>query len=172
MYHAIIRGSPRRLDRRGIAMIMLMNKFTRLLLMIFLLFAADGSRSTAMQSGQTKKTGADLRDQGLIARGKYIVEGVAMCERCHTRRDERGNPDRMHWLQGGPVQTEPTYSSPTWALTEPRIAGSPPGTDSEFITLLTTGVSRTGRPPNPPMPPFRLTRGDAEAVLAYLKSLR
>jgi hypothetical protein len=26
-------------------------------------------------------------------------------------------------------------------------------------------------PPNPPMPPFRMTRADAEAVLAYLKTL-
>ena len=151
-----------------------MNKLTRLPLMIALLFAADSSQSTTAQVRQTKnpKGGADLRDQGLIERGKYIVESVAMCERCHTQRDERGNPDRTHWLQGGPVQTQPTYRAPNWAQTEPRIARSPPGTDAEFVTLLTTGISRTGRPPDPPMPPFRMTRGDAEAVLAYLKSLR
>jgi hypothetical protein len=35
-----------------------------------------------------------------------------------------------------------------------------------------TGISRTGRPPRPPMPQFRLTRPDAEAVLAYLKSIK
>jgi mono/diheme cytochrome c family protein len=151
-----------------------MNKITRLSLMAFLLFAADASQPAKAQVRQAKKTREDtgVRDQGLIERGKYIVEGVAMCERCHTRRDAHGNPDRMNWLQGGPVQTEPTYPAPTWAIREPRIAGSPPGTDAEFITLLTTGISRTGRPPNPPMPPFRMTRGDAEAVLAYLKSLR
>ena len=95
-----------------------------------------------------------------------------MCERCHTPRDGNGNPDRENWLMGGPVQTEPTYAAPNWAQTEPRIAGSPPGTDAEFIRLLTTGISRTGRPPDLPMPPFRMTRADAEAVLAYLKSLR
>jgi mono/diheme cytochrome c family protein len=108
----------------------------------------------------------------VVQRGKYIVENVAMCERCHTQRDENGNPDRDHWLMGGPTQTRATYSAPNWAVVEPRLAGAPPGTDAEFIKLLTTGISRTGRPPNPPMPQFRMTREDAEAVLAYLKSFR
>lgn len=106
-----------------------------------------------------------------IERGRYIVENVAMCELCHTPRDEHGNPDRGRWLMGGPTQLRPAYPAPTWTLTEPRIGGGPPGTDADFIKLLTTGIARTGRPPNPPMPPFRMTRADAEAVLAYLKSL-
>jgi hypothetical protein len=125
------------------------------------------------QARQSKRIGesSDVSNQRLIERGKYIVEGVAMCERCHTQRDENGKPDREHWLHGGPTQTRSTYASPNWAIVEPRIAGAPPGTDAEFINLLTTGISRTGKPPNPPMPPFRMTREDAEAVLAYLKSL-
>jgi len=53
----------------------------------------------------------------------------------------------------------------------PRIAGSPPDTNEDFIRLMTTGIARTGKPPNPPRPDFRMTRADAEAVLAYLKSL-
>ena|SRR5579862_2838165 len=121
---------------------------------------------TALAQGQGKKSNQDQ-----VARGKYIVESVAMCEQCHTARDPNGNPDREHWLMGGPAQLRPSYSSPDWALVEPRLAGRPPGTDQEFIRLLTTGISRNGRPPNPPMPPFRMTRDDAEAVLAYLKSL-
>jgi len=44
-------------------------------------------------------------------------------------------------------------------------------TDDEIVRLLMTGISRTGKPPRPPMPQFRMTRGDAEAVLTYLKSL-
>ncbi len=119
------------------------------------------------QGDQTKKA-----NQNLVERGKYIVEGVAMCELCHTQRDEHGDPDRANWLMGGPAQLRPAYSDPNWAQREPRIAGTPPGTDAEFIKLLTTGISRTGRPPNPPMPPFRMSREDAQAVLAYLKTLR
>jgi mono/diheme cytochrome c family protein len=141
-----------------------MKKLIRLSLIPILAFAA-GSFSANAQNKPAKGR------QDLVERGKYIVENVAMCERCHTQRDEHGNPDRTDWLMGGPTQTRPTYSASGWALVEPRLAGSPPGTDEQFIRLLTTGISRTGRPPNQPMPPFRMTRDDAEAVLAYLKSL-
>lgn len=44
-------------------------------------------------------------------------------------------------------------------------------TDEQEIRLLTTGITRNGTPPRPPMPPFRLTREDAAAVVAYLRSL-
>jgi mono/diheme cytochrome c family protein len=123
------------------------------------------------QSKGSAKAGGDPASSALVERGRYIVENVAMCEQCHTRRDENGNPERSLWLMGGPAQLRPSYPSPYWALVEPRIAGRPPGTDADFIKLLTTGISRTGSPPNPPMPPFRMTRADAEAVLAYLKTL-
>jgi len=72
---------------------------------------------------------------------------------------------------GGALKWRPMYSDPAWATTAPRIAGQPPGTDDEVIKLLTTGIWKTGSPPNPPMPQFRMNRQDAEAVLAYLKSL-
>jgi len=152
-----------------------MNKLTKLSLTGLLLLAWTASQSTKAQEKPAKKTAestTNLRNPALIERGKYIVESVAMCERCHTPRDENGNPERSNWLKGGPVQLKQTYPTPTWAEREPRIAGVPPGTDEQFITLLTTGISRTGAPPNLPMPPFRMTRQDAEAVLAYLKSLR
>jgi mono/diheme cytochrome c family protein len=136
-----------------------MTKLTR----IFLLSLVG----LAFGLAQSKQTGVQTQ----VERGKYIVESVAMCEQCHTRRDDNGNPERSLWLMGGPAQMRPSYPSPNWALVEPRIAGRPPGTDADFIKLLTTGISRTGSPPNPPMPPFRMTRPDAEAVLAYLKSL-
>lgn len=117
------------------------------------------------------KGGAESGGGSAIERGRYIVENVAMCELCHTPRTEGGEPDKGHWLGGGPTQLRPAYPSPYWTQIEPRIAGRPPGTDADFIKLLTTGIARTGSPPNPPMPPFRMTRADAEAVLAYLKSL-
>lgn len=131
--------------------------------------SAQDKAGTAKAGGATAAGGAGGQSQ--LERGKYIVENVAMCELCHTPRNENGVPDRVHWLMGGPAQLRPAYPSPDWAVVEPRLAGRPPGTDADFIKLLTTGIARTGRPPNPPMPPFRMTRADAEAVLAYLKSL-
>jgi mono/diheme cytochrome c family protein len=40
-----------------------------------------------------------------------------------------------------------------------------------MITLLTTEIWTTGKPLRSPMPEFHMTRADAEAVLAYLKSI-
>jgi mono/diheme cytochrome c family protein len=137
----------------------------------FLLFFLGLAVGLFAAAAQVKPSGNTAGNQTQVERGRYIVENVAMCELCHTPRDEHGNPDKGRWLQGGPAQLRPSYPSPYWALVEPKIGGGPPGTDADFIKLLTTGISRTGSPPNPPMPPFRMTRADAEAVLAYLKSL-
>ena len=114
---------------------------------------------------------ADSRGQtAQIAHGKYIVD-LAHCELCHTPRDEQGNPEEGRQLMGGPLQIRPAYPN-HWAAVTPRLAGQPPGTDAEVVKLLTTGIWKTGAPPSPPMPQFHMTQADAEAVLAYLKSIK
>src|SRR5215475_15382421 len=107
-----------------------------------------------------------------LKRGQYLVEDVAMCWTCHTPRTEDGQPDRSRWLMGGPVPFRPATPNAEWAEIAPRLAGLPPGTDEQFITLMTTGIARTGRPARAPMPAVRLTRQDAVRVLAYLKSVK
>ena len=106
-----------------------------------------------------------------IDRGKYIVEDVAVCSQCHTPRDSQGGLDRNKWLEGAPLWLNPAQPTANWPLQAPRIAGDPPGTDAEMIKLLTTGVWRDGNPLRPPMPQFRMSVQDAQAVVAYLKSL-
>jgi mono/diheme cytochrome c family protein len=106
-----------------------------------------------------------------VARGRYIVEDVAMCGRCHSPVDMHGNRDTTHWLQGGAVGISPTVATDNWAIVAPRIGGAPPGTDEQFVHLLMTGESRRGLHLRQPMPQFRMSQADAEAVLAYLKSL-
>ena len=106
-----------------------------------------------------------------VARGKYLVEGVAMCGQCHTPRDSNGNPDRTRWLQGAPVPYLPAKPDMAWPINAPRIGGTPPAADAAMIELLTTGTWADGNRLRLPMPQFRMDRGDAEAVVAYLKSL-
>jgi len=109
---------------------------------------------------------------GAVARGEYIVERVAMCGQCHTPRDPDGSPERGRWLQGAPVPWQPTKPDSNWPISAPRIGRTPlPASDEDIIKLLTTGVWTTGNQLRPPMPQFRMDRGDAEAVVAYLKSL-
>lgn len=110
-------------------------------------------------------------DPGAVSRGKYIVEDVAMCGNCHTPRLPDGEPDRSRTLVGGPVPYLPARPVPDWPILVPRIGGLPPASDAAMITLLTTGIWTTGRPLRDPMPRFHMTRADAEAVLAYLKSM-
>jgi mono/diheme cytochrome c family protein len=123
-------------------------------------------------AGQTAPPAPTSQTGNAVARGKYIVEDVAMCGFCHTPRNARGEPDVTRALLGGPVILTPALPSLEWAQIAPRLAGAPPGTDEQFIKLLTTGIARTGRPPRLPMKQFHMTRADAEAVLAYLKSLQ
>ena len=102
---------------------------------------------------------------------RYIVEDLAQCWRCHSPVDQRGVRDRANWLHGGQVGMRPTVPVGEWAIVAPRLAGSPPGNDAQFVHLMVTGISRTGRYLRQPMPQFRMKQEDAEAVLAYLKSL-
>lgn len=107
----------------------------------------------------------------LISRGEYIVNGVARCGECHTPRTSSGVLESSHWLEGAPLWIEPAAPTANWPLNAPRIAGTPPASDSDLISLLTTGTWRGGARLRPPMPQFRMTREDAEAVVAYLRSL-
>lgn len=125
----------------------------------------------APQDSKAKVGTAGSASENAVARGKYLVEGVAMCGDCHTPPGLSGVPDRSKWLMGAPVTPKPPSPAPDWPTTAPRLAGTPPGTDAQMITLLTTGIWKTGQPLRPPMPQFHMTRADAEAVLAYLKSV-
>lgn len=146
--------------------------FTGLAIVVLVLFITRGAHLTAAQETkgkeETAKTGSNASS---VERGKYIVVGVAHCGDCHTPRDANGEPDTSRWLAGGPVPYLPARPDPNWPLIEPRIAGTPPASDAAMITLFMTGIWVDGKPLRWPMPRFRMTRSDAEAVLAYLKSL-
>ena len=108
---------------------------------------------------------------GDVARGKYIVENVAMCGQCHTPRHGDGELDQSRKLQGSSVFLQPPYPDPNWPINAPRIGGNPPASDADMIKLLTTGIWTNGKTLRFPMMPFRMNEADAKAVVAYLKSL-
>jgi|GEM_PF-427271 len=138
----------------------------------FLLLITGGPNlTTAQETKQAREATKSSGNAALIARGKYIVEGVAVCGNCHTPRKENGELDYSRWLAGAPVPYLSARPDPDWPIVAPRIAGLPPATDAQMITLLTTGIWVTGKPLRSPMPSFHMARADAEAVLAYLKSL-
>ncbi|MGA9393083.1 MAG: cytochrome c [Candidatus Sulfotelmatobacter sp.] len=135
---------------------------------LVLLVGIVASLAVAQKARPTDRQGSE----GGEARGKYIVEDLSRCGQCHTPHDNKGNADRAHWLQGAPVWLKSAEPIEDWPLQAPRIAGVLPGTDDEMVKLLTTGIWKTGTYLRQPMPQFRMTPQDAQAVVAYLKSVQ
>jgi mono/diheme cytochrome c family protein len=112
---------------------------------------------------------AAAQDRGAIARGRYLVEWVAVCGDCHTPTID-GKLDRAHWLEGAPFGYKPP---PGFATIAPPIAGLPAGWSKEqTVRFLETGIRPDGARTKPPMPAYRLNPEDATAVAGYLQSLR
>jgi mono/diheme cytochrome c family protein len=133
--------------------------------------AAQNSKSAR---GSAKASGSSSTPSGAsgdVARGKYIVESVSVCSQCHTPRDSSGNLDRSRWLQGGQVPYQSSRPDMDWPILAPRIGGTLPANDADMIKLLTTGIWTNGTYLRLPMPQFRMDRSDAEAVVAYLKTI-
>ena len=135
---------------------------------VLLIIVAFSDTSLAQTAKKTSPAGTDT---GLVSRGQYIVENVAMCGTCHTPRTADGQLDRSRWLAGAPVPYQPSTPTADWPTIVPRIAGLPPASNAAMITLLTTGIWITGKQLRDPMPKFQMSVADAAAVLAYLKSL-
>lgn len=106
-----------------------------------------------------------------VARGRYLVEDVGLCGDCHTPHNEKGEPIKEQTLKGATVDFKPTVPMPVWADKASNIAGLPGWDKDAAIKFMMTGIAYNGLPSRPPMPQFRFNQQDAEAIVAYLKSL-
>ena len=117
---------------------------------------------------------ADNADQ--IERGRYLVEEVAKCGECHTPADEKGELDRSQWLKGATLNFAPVRPVEKWHKAAPDLTSSgrlfERWGEKGLTTFLTTGKGPSGRPAGPPMPTYHMKQDDAEAMVAYLKSLK
>ena len=116
-----------------------------------------------------------LADDAAVARGKYLVT-IGGCQDCHTPGHFLGKPDMARALGGSEVGFEMpglgTFYGPN--LTSDKATGLGAWTDEQIVTAIQTGVRPDGRVLAPIMP-WRalsvLTKPDAAAVVAYLRSL-
>jgi mono/diheme cytochrome c family protein len=107
-----------------------------------------------------------------VARGEHLARSVAMCVHCHSPHDRAGNLIESKIFTGQAIPfTSPWPEGPKWAFRAPALIRLPGWTVPDFVELLMTGHRPNGKSPALPMPPFRLSRQDAEALAAYLKSL-
>jgi mono/diheme cytochrome c family protein len=116
---------------------------------------------------------ARAADDARIARGRYITHDVAMCVECHSPRTEDGQLIRSQEFRGGsfPVGPPSWVRDGQWCVRTPDIAGLPGWETEEAVQFFMNGARLGRHQPKNPMPPFHLNREDAEAVVAYLKSL-
>ena len=106
-----------------------------------------------------------------VKRGKYLVEEVGKCEDCHTEHNEKGEPIPGKKLQGAILPFKMINPIPVWADRSANIAGLPGWKKKDAVKFLMTGLAYNNLPARPPMPLYRMNKEDAEAIVAYLKSL-
>ena len=139
-------------------------------LLIFLVARSSVIVSGA-QSAQTVQRAPARVSDNEAARGRYLVEEVAKCSECHTPRDAQNQLDRSRWLQGASIWIEPVRSVSNWAQFAPSLAGLSGLSDEQMQRVLEKGQAANGRDIQPPMHLYHLNHADAQAVIAYLRSL-
>jgi len=108
--------------------------------------------------------------------GKYLAEEVGKCQDCHTPRLETGQLDKTKWMKGCTLDFQPIADVKGWHKTAPDL--TPAGKlwarwgEDGLVKFLTTGLNPKGNAADPPMPAYKLRPSDAEAIVAYLKSLK
>jgi mono/diheme cytochrome c family protein len=115
---------------------------------------------------------ADKSSSKQIAHGEYLVKAIGQCGDCHTPMNEKGEFVQGKWLQGTKLDFAPAVPMPVWADTSSNIAGLPGWNHEKAVQFFMTGLAPNGQPARPPMPQYKMNRADAEAVVAYLESLK
>lgn len=131
-----------------------------------------GATGAAGTAGGAGGAGGAKAGASKVERGKYIVERLGMCGDCHAPRGAKGEFVMEQWLWGAPLGFQSSVPMPRWASVAPPIAGLPGWTDEQAVTFLTTGKDQDGGVADPPMPEYRMSKEDAAAVVAYLRTLK
>jgi mono/diheme cytochrome c family protein len=118
---------------------------------------------------------ARTADRKTIERGRYLVT-LGGCTDCHTPGHFLGKPDLARELGGSEVGFEVpglgVFYGPN--LTPDKETGLGTWNEDDIVKALQTGFRPDGRGlvPIMPWPAFaKLTKADAQAIAAYLKSL-
>ncbi|MBC7926485.1 MAG: c-type cytochrome [Bryobacteraceae bacterium] len=110
-----------------------------------------------------------------VERGRYLAEEVAQCQACHTPQNETGEYDRTRWMKGATLNFAPIKPVEGWHKSAPDLT---PGSrlwnvwkEEGLVKYMQTGLTPRGKKADPPMPAYKLSKEDAQAVIDYLKSL-
>jgi len=151
-------------------------KVCRIAQAIFATAFAGACLAIPSHANAASKHGAPVNSaQSALARGKYLVT-FGSCTDCHTPGSFFGKPDMTKFLGGSDVGFAipglGVFVGPN--LTPDRQTGLGDWTEEQVVTALTKGQTPDGRVLAPVMPWHayaNLTKSDALAIAAYLKSL-
>jgi mono/diheme cytochrome c family protein len=136
-------------------------------------FAQDPKPAPKPEAKQDAKPDAKVDPQ--LERGKYLVEQVARCQECHTPTLPDGSFDKAQWMKGATLVGIPAKPIEDWHQKAPDITSTSKLWErwkvEGFVKFFETGKTPKGGKSGPPMPAYTMTKSDAEAVTAYLKSL-
>jgi len=120
----------------------------------------------------------DTAIESPVERGKYIVDTVAVCQDCHTPRDEAGAPIAEQYLAGAECFVRLENGS---CLNSRNLTNHETGllnrTDEEIERMIRDGIrpAATGDEPLSPVMPYyvfhNMSEGDMNAVVAYLRTV-
>jgi mono/diheme cytochrome c family protein len=117
-----------------------------------------------------------LSAEDRITRGKYLVDEVGKCQECHTPRLESGEFDTSKWLKGAVSRVAPIKPIKGWHKTAPDITTGgqlwEKWKEAGVRKYMQTGVTPKGGKSDAPMPTYKLSAEDADAVVEYLKTLK
>ena len=127
---------------------------------------------SAMVMGATSVRAQDAK----VARGKYLVEEVARCQECHTPKGDGGAFDTSKWLKGAKLEYAPIGTIQGWHAASPDLTSTSPlfqrwGADG-LVKFLETARNPRGGKAGPPMPAYTMQHDDADAIVAYLQTLK
>lgn len=115
-------------------------------------------------------------DSDPVPYGKYLVEEVGKCQDCHTPKTATGELDKAKWLKGATLDIQPAQEVKGWHKTSPDLTSTSRlfarWGEAGIVKFLETGAGPNGHPADPPMPAYKLKPADAEAMVAYLKTLK
>lgn len=115
-------------------------------------------------------------DDASVARGKYLVDEVSRCGMCHTPVDANGQPDATKYLKGGPLNIQAVKAAGGWHATAPDLTSTSRlwqrWGDAGFVKFLETAAGPTGGKADAPMPAYKLSHEDSQAIVDYLHSLK
>ena len=112
-------------------------------------------------------------EASVLARGKYLMEGVVACGNCHMARGDKGQPLPEKGLSGGMVWDEPSFKAIAANITPDPETGIGKWTDAQLARAIREGVRPDKRLIGPPMPVgfYRhLSDDDLAAIIAYLRA--